>query len=756
MQMIDVGIGIIEIDLGMLLLIIGFVAFLVDVFIVLIGDDIKNWESYSEISLTVGASALIVSFLYFCNAVLSADYSFVYVTDFVNNDMDLFMRISAIWSGQSGSYFFWAFLAVILYLIFRAIFRDYAHEPIFWRSFAIFGVQVAILAALTLLSDPFRLDIRPVVDGAGLNPLLMNIWNLIHPPIIFIGYALCLVPFVIGIAKLTLLEDGKIPDFDGKQILNNFSEFMISLAWLVLSSGIVIGGYWAYVTLGWGGFWAWDPVETASLIPWLFLTLYYHGKTFHRKSPYLANYVLSMSYISVLFATYLTRSGIVSSVHAFKPTNTLENFLASIIPPNSFIMSIILRFVPNEKILFLFIIIIISFLIPHIIGVKTREILHLPISIKKKDFQAAKSRNTALKLSYLAFLIGTFVLILGLITPVIYDIIGYLVTLSPDKSGYWFNWFGSSISINALFYNTILAIFGGAMLIAQFFCTFYPRFSLGRKYGVIVGGIAAGVLFAVSGALYRSGVLTSFLGQGNPIIIILSNFWTTSDKANFVLPLIVLGIIGLLIEFFHIAFKEEKNYIRKTSQAMLHLSFLVILLGALLSANMTTSTELVVQPGEFQVPGTSITIKILDLDKTVLQSGIHSVEYDTEFVLSTGSRIIGFGISRLAIDNVGRIDHEVTIISDFFSDIYIVTGAAYESPTSGSFQGSLLQIKIIPYINILWAGCVLLHFAIIPLTIGRFVLLRNSRSTFSEEMRNGDRKTKTKVKKEEDLDKVVI
>ncbi len=754
--MIDVGFGLIEIDLGMLLLIIGFLAFLTDVLIVLIGDDIKNWESYSEIALTVGASAFIVSFLYFCNAVLSADYGFVYVTDFVNNDMDFFMRISAIWSGQSGSYFFWAFLAVILYLIFRAIFRDYAHEPIFWRSFAIFGLQVAILGALTLLSDPFRLDIRPVMDGAGLNPLLMNIWNLIHPPIIFIGYALCLVPFVIGIARLTILENGKIPDFDGKNVLDNFTEFMISLAWLVLSSGIVIGGYWAYVTLGWGGFWAWDPIETASLIPWLFLTLYYHGKSFHRKSPYLANYILSMSYISVLFATYLTRSGIVSSVHAFKPTNTLENFLSAIIPPNSFLMSIILRFIPNEKILFLFLIVLISFLVPHIIGIKTREILHVPISITKEDFQAAKSRSTALKLSYLAFLTGTFALILGLISPVIYDILGYLVTLSPDKSGFWFNWFGSSISINALFYNTILTIFGGIMLLTQFFCTFYPRLSLKRKSGVIVGGIIVSILFTVSGILYRSGVLTSFLGQGNPIIGIFRNFWTTSDKANLVLPLLILGIIGLFIEFFNIAFKEEKNYIRKTSQVMLHLSFLVILLGALLSANMTITTELVVQPGEFQVPGTSLTINILDLDKTVLQSGIHSVEYDTEFVISSGSRVIGFGISRLAIDNVGRMDHEVTIISDLFSDIYIVTGAAYESPTSGSFQGSLLQIKIIPYINILWAGCVLLHFAIIPLTIGRFVLLRNSYSTFSKEIMNSDQKTETQASKEEDLDKVVI
>ncbi len=722
--MINIGFGIIDLDLGMLLLIIGLVAFLADVFLLLFGDNFDKWELYSEVSLTVGCVALLVSFLYFCNSIISADYSFVYVTDFVNNDMDIFMRISAIWSGQSGSYFFWVILAVIIYLAFRSLFRDYGHEPIFWRAFAIMAIQITILSVLTILSDPFRLETRPVVDGTGLNPLLMNIWNLIHPPIIFIGYALCLVPFVIAIAKLTVLEDGKVPEFDGKHILDNFNEFIVSLAWLVLSSGIIIGGYWAYVTLGWGGFWAWDPVETASLIPWLFLTLNYHGKSFHRKSAYLENYILSMPYISTLFATYITRSGIISSVHSFQPGNNLEKFLEIIIPPNNFIMSIILRFIPDEKILILFIVIVISFLIINIIGVKTGEIKRLPISITKKDFKKSKHRTTALKISYIMFFIGTYVIILGLIAPVFYDIIGYLVSFSP-------NGFGSSIAVQQIFYNTVITIFGGCMLLTQFFCTFYPRITVKKKFILMGSGLIAGILFALSGMLYFNGFLTDLLGSRNPVINFLSNFWTTSDKANLVIPLLFLGIIGLIIEFINIALKEEKHFIRKTSQSMLHLSFLLILLGALLSANKTVTVELTVEQGEFSIPGTSMTITVLDFDKRTPESGIHSVQYDTEFVLSEGSRIIGFGISRLAFDKVGRVDNEVTIISQMFSDIYIITAAVYESSTSGSFVASRLQIKIIPFINILWAGCFLLHFAIIPLTIGRYILLKKSLSAQS-------------------------
>ncbi|MHA2110020.1 MAG: cytochrome c biogenesis protein CcsA [Candidatus Hodarchaeales archaeon] len=724
--MIDVGFGIIELDLGLLLLVVGLLVLLIDVTLIILGDYFDRWEFYSDIAFTIGVATLANSFLYFSYAVLSGDYSFTYVTGFVNNDMDFFMRVSAIWSGQSGSFFFWTFIALILYGIFRMLFRNYVHETIYWRSFVIFSLQVAVLAALTLLNEPFKLETQAVVDGAGLNPLLMNIWNLIHPPIIFVGYAICLIPFVIGFAKLTILEEGRVPDFEGRKKLDNFLEFMVSLAWLVLSSGIIIGGYWAYVTLGWGGFWAWDPVETASLIPWLFITLYYHGKYFHRRSDFLANYILSMAYISTLFATYLTRSGIVSSVHAFKPDNTLEKFLSTFIPPNSFIMSSILRFIPNERTLFLFIVLIVCFLIPHYIGIRTKAIFRLPISLTRNDFRWEKHRKTASKISYLMLLLGTYLIVLGLIAPVIYDIFGYIINLSP-------NGFNSSIAVGQVFFNTILVIFGGVMLLTQFFCTFYPRLEIKRKFGLMIGGVVAGVLFTLSGTLYYNGTLSQIFGDNHPLITFFGNFWTSSDKANLVIPLLILGIVGLFIEFFMVAFKENKHFIRKSSQTMLHLSFLIILLGALLSSNKIITNEIDVQPGEFNITGTSLTLTVIDLDKTSPTSGMHRTVYDTEFVISRGSNVLGFGISRLGIDKVGRLDHEVTIITDLLTDIYIVTAIAYESSLSGLFQGSRLEIKIIPHINVLWAGCVFLHFAILPLTVGRFVLFKNSMSVKDED-----------------------
>ena len=712
-------------DLGALLLLICLVAFIFDAIFVIINKSIENWEFYSELSLNIGSLSLIFSFIYFGFSAVTADYSFMYVIAYINNSMDTLMRLSAIWSGQAGSYFFWVFLATLINLVFRNLFRNYVHVAFFRRSFVLVTIQLIILTALTFMSDPFKLSTVIKTDGIGLHPEYLNIWNFIHPFIIFVGYAMCLIPMVIGIVRISILENSKVPIFEGKERLDKFFEFMVSLAWLLLSSGIIIGGYWAYITLGWGGFWAWDPIETASLVPWLFLTLYFHGKAFHKKNEYLGNYIISMSYIGVLFATYLTRSGILSSVHAYRPEATLESILDKFIPQNSFLMSIILRIIPNEKILLLFIVILVLFLVPHILGIKKGEIKQIPIMLNKTDFQEEKARRTALKISYIALLVGTYSLIIGLITPVIYDVIGYLVTISSTKEGFWFDWFGRSLSIDKIFYNTILTFFGGIMLIALVFCTYYPRISIKRKYGLIIGGVTTGLLFTVSGILYRTGFLTSLLGQKNPILSLLSNFWTTSDKANLVIPLILLGIIGLVAEFIKIALTEERHLIRKTSQIMLHLSFLIILLGAVLSANMTTTHNLeFVQIGRYEIPGTSLTIEILDLNRTFSESDLHSVEYETSFRIIAGSRVIGSGISRLAYDQINRRDNTVTIINDLITDFYVVTIATYEDTESDEFVASSLQILIIPYINILWIGCLFLHFTMISLILNRFKQFR--------------------------------
>jgi cytochrome c biogenesis factor len=382
----------------------------------------------------------------------------------------------------------------------------------------------------------------------------------------------------------------------------------------------------------------------------------------------------------------------------------------------------------------------VTFMIPIYYGIKSREIFRLPISLGRKDFQASRSRTTALKISFISGLICSYIIIIGLLTPVIYDSIGYLITFSPTG-------FGSSITVDMVFFNTIITIFGGVMLLAQFFCTFYPRLNLKKKFSLLIGGLIAGITFSVGGFFYRNGYLNQILGENNPILVFFNNFWTSSEKANFVIPLLLLGIVGLIVEFINVSLKEEKNLIRKTSQVMLHFSFLVILLGALLSANMTISnqTPYLQDNDVYPIPGTSIEIQILDLIVEYPTTGPLDVVYITQFMVSSGERVIGFGISRLerhkrwinpAEENSGY-NAEVTIIGDLFSDIYITTAGYNQNPLTG-FTHSVLRIKIVPYISILWAGCLFLHFAMIPLIIGRFILLKKAYSPVKKEIDKND------------------
>jgi len=170
-----------------------------------------------------------------------------------------------------------------------------------------------VLMVLLLRATPFRLLPVVPVDGAGLNPLLQDPWMVIHPPIVFIGYALYAVPFVYAMSALARDE---------------YSEWAkpalawTVAAWLFLGAGIIIGAKWAYATLGWGGYWGWDPVENASLVPWLSGAALMHTLIVQRERGKMVrtNIVLAVvSFMLIAYATFLTRSGVLSdfSVHSF-------------------------------------------------------------------------------------------------------------------------------------------------------------------------------------------------------------------------------------------------------------------------------------------------------------------------------------------------------------------------------------------------------------------------------------------------------
>ncbi len=236
------------------------------------------------------------------------DFRIEYVYQYSGLDLPFHFQIAAFWAGQKGSFLIWLLWGALLGLpLGRSAGRE---EP------TVMGVYLLTLFGLLFIlvrENPFVMLTETPPDGAGLNPLLQDDWMVIHPPIMFIGYAAGAIPFAFAAAAMWRRDTSTWAARAFPWALGGF---------LVLGTAILMGGYWAYKTLGWGGYWGWDPVENASLIPWLFGTVLIHGLYLERTKGRFrrANLVVAcLLFISVLYGTFLTRSGVLAdfSVHSF-------------------------------------------------------------------------------------------------------------------------------------------------------------------------------------------------------------------------------------------------------------------------------------------------------------------------------------------------------------------------------------------------------------------------------------------------------
>jgi cytochrome c-type biogenesis protein CcmF len=238
------------------------------------------------------------------------DYRIEYVHQYSGNDLPTHYQIASFWAGQKGSFLIWLVWGTLLGLLVQRASGPAKSEA---SVMGIYTLTVLALLLILIKENPFKMLAFTPGDGQGLNPLLQNNWMVIHPPIMFIGYAASAIPFAFAMASLWRR------DYDNWAT----RAFPFALGgFLILGCAILMGGYWAYKTLGWGGFWGWDPVENASLIPWIFGTAMIHGLHMERtRGRYRrANYVFAtLTYMSVLYGTFLTRSGVLAdfSVHSF-------------------------------------------------------------------------------------------------------------------------------------------------------------------------------------------------------------------------------------------------------------------------------------------------------------------------------------------------------------------------------------------------------------------------------------------------------
>lgn len=247
-------------------------------------------------------------------AFINHDYSYLYVWRTSNNDMHWIYLISAVWGGMDGSMLLWAALGSI-YCALALRSSEYVNWNLKLWVIPIFALNNGFfLTVVTFLTNPFRKIPSLPPDGNGLNPLLQNPSMMIHPPSLYLGFTGFVVPFAFALAAL----------ISGEQAWTRYIRHWTLIPWAFLTLGIILGGNWAYIELGWGGFWAWDPVENASFLPWLSATAFLHSVMVEERRGMLRIWNIALailSYMLAVFGTFLTRSGVVQSVHAFAETN---------------------------------------------------------------------------------------------------------------------------------------------------------------------------------------------------------------------------------------------------------------------------------------------------------------------------------------------------------------------------------------------------------------------------------------------------
>ena len=285
----------------------------------------REWVTSGRRAIYCVAALCVAAFAILESAFLRSDFSYALVAEGSSTDTPTFYKVTAVWATQDGSLLLWAtllslFASAVLFVTRRSL-RDLAPY-----ATAVLGTVAAFFLLLMVgWENPFDTLAVPPPEGAGLNPLLRHPAMMIHPPILYTGYVGFSVPFAFAIGALVARRTGA----DWIRATRRFA----LIAWTFLGTGIMLGALWSYTELGWGGYWAWDPVENASLMPWLVGTAFLHSIMVQEKRGMLKVWNVSLicaTFTLALLGTFLVRSGILESIHAFGASTIGVQFLVFI------------------------------------------------------------------------------------------------------------------------------------------------------------------------------------------------------------------------------------------------------------------------------------------------------------------------------------------------------------------------------------------------------------------------------------------
>ena len=505
-----------------------------------------NKNGDERLFLTGQRLALGISFFVFLATFILAyqlvqsNFDIDYVARYTSLETPVVYKISALWAGQSGSLLFWLFILSI-YTTIVILQNQQKHNSLMpWVIITLAIVQMFFLVLTNYVTNPFKpTDADFIVsNGNGLNPLLQNVTMATHPPTLYLGYVGFSVPF--GFAISAMINRDTSPLW-----IQSIRRWAL-VSWLFLSIGIILGGWWAYRELGWGGYWAWDPVENASFMPWLTATAFVHSIIIQEKKDMLRVWNMALIIITFtlcIFGTFLTRSGVMSSVHSFTGSSLGPIFLT-----------------------FVFSIMIVSFGMMYFRRNELRS---------TKKMESFTSRESGFLFNNMVFVVMCFAVFWGTLFPVFSEAIrGTKITVGPP----FFNQINIPIGLILLALTGIGPLLawrktGKKILIRNF--TFPIITGLIVAILLLIIGLRGAVVISFSLGAFVTATITTEFTRGiqarrkkfNESIITALIKIVSKNRSRYGGYVVHLGIVFMFVGFTGHAFDQEKEFSLKVGES---------------------------------------------------------------------------------------------------------------------------------------------------------------------------------------------
>ena len=589
---------------------------------------------YTVAALLTVASGLIVY------AFVAGDYSIRYVQRYSDSIQPLFYKLTSYWGGLDGSVMFWTFLLSLFGSVAVYVNRERHRELIPYVVAVIACTELFFLFLMLVHNNPFDTFLTEApTEGAGLNPLLQNFYMAIHPPTMYLGFTGLTIPYAFGMAALITghLDDSWL------RAVRRWTMF----SWFFLSLGLTLGMIWAYEELGWGGFWGWDPVENAGALPWFTATAFLHSVMVQERRGMLRVWNVTLviiTFLLTIFQTFMTRSGIVQSVHAFGEDPELGRMF----------------------IIFMLTIAAVSF---------GYVIYRLPLLKARNELESWTSREAAFLANNWILLFSAFFILFATMFPTITEAVnGERITVGPP----FFNQWMTPVGLMLLF----LTGFGPLMAWRKTSVgNMLQQFLFPTAFALTVGGIvvalgvrvwSSGICFALSAFVFGTIGQEFWRGAG------VRSAATGADRLT-----ALIGLVG----------RNKRRY----GGYVVHLGIVLMFLG-FAGEGLSTDEQLLLRPGQ------EATVR----DYTIRMDALRATDDGQKQMVTghfTVKNAEGEEVTKLYPAKWYFRKHEdqptteVAIRRSFAEDIYLVM-AGYEMQE----QTASLEFHINPLVNWIWVG----------------------------------------------------